>query len=77
MEEGASLAITNCAFERNWGYDGGAVDAKASWRSCHGSESCVAASSSPPTWPASSLSPRRMAALWTLWAPPSPATRRA
>lgn len=28
VEEGAQLALTNCAFERNWGRDGGAVDAK-------------------------------------------------
>lgn len=43
LEDGASLAVTNCAFERNWGHDGGAVDVKArlaaakGWRaaSCH------------------------------------------
>lgn len=30
LEGGGSLAVTNCAFERNWGHDGGAVDVKAS-----------------------------------------------
>jgi predicted outer membrane repeat protein len=28
LEEGASLSVTNSAFERNWGHDGGAVDVK-------------------------------------------------
>jgi hypothetical protein len=30
LEEGASLALTNCAFERNWARDGGAIDVKVS-----------------------------------------------
>lgn len=30
LEGGASLSLTNCAFERNWGRSGGAVDVAVS-----------------------------------------------
>ena len=43
LEEGASLSLTNCAFERNWARDGGAIDVKVRERQLLGSGSWGAA----------------------------------